>query len=170
MELRSLSESHPGWTFVGVDPSAEMLRLARQTAAAAADRIELVQGYIDAAPDGPFDAATCLLTLHFLDRSARVDTARELRRRMRPGGACVVAHSSFPQEPAVRDRWLSRYAAFAVSSGVEPEQAETARAAVAANLELLTPEDDAAVLREAGFHDVELFYAAFTWRGWACRA
>ena len=34
------------------------------------------------------------------------------------------------------------------------------------SLNLLTPEQDAQILREAGFHDVELFYAAFTWRGW----
>jgi tRNA (cmo5U34)-methyltransferase len=27
-------------------------------------------------------------------------------------------------------------------------------------------EQDAEILREAGFRDVELFYAALTWRGW----
>jgi tRNA (cmo5U34)-methyltransferase len=31
---------------------------------------------------------------------------------------------------------------------------------------ILSPEQDEAVLREAGFSDVTLFYAAFTWRGW----
>ena len=41
-----------------------------------------------------------------------------------------------------------------------------ARAAVDANLSLLSPEQDARVLSEAGFRDVEMFYAAFTWRGW----
>jgi hypothetical protein len=28
------------------------------------------------------------------------------------------------------------------------------------------PEQDAALLREAGFDDVELFYAGFTFKGW----
>jgi len=35
-----------------------------------------------------------------------------------------------------------------------------------ANLGLLDPEHDAQLLSEAGFRDVAMFYAAFTWRGW----
>ncbi len=41
---------------------------------------------------------------------------------------------------------------------------------VAAHLDVLTPEDDEAVLREAGFSEVPPFYAAFTWRGWVAYA
>ncbi len=41
---------------------------------------------------------------------------------------------------------------------------------VDANLNLFSPEQDAQILREAGFRDVELFYAAFTWRGWIATA
>lgn len=170
LELRALSEAHSGWTFDGVDPAAEMLKLAATTLGPHAPRTRLHEGYIDDAPEGPFDAAVCLLTLHFLDRQERVRTAAELRRRLSPGAPFVAAHSSFPQAPGERDTWLSRYAAFAVASGVEPEQAEGARAAVAATLDLLSPEDDEAVLREAGFSDVAMFYAAFTWRGWVAYA
>ena len=39
-----------------------------------------------------------------------------------------------------------------------------------ANLNLFSPEQDAQILQEAGFKDVELFYAAFTWRGWIAYA
>jgi tRNA (cmo5U34)-methyltransferase len=38
------------------------------------------------------------------------------------------------------------------------------------HLNTLSPEQDQAVLREAGFSDVSLFYAAFTWRGWVAYA
>jgi len=37
-------------------------------------------------------------------------------------------------------------------------------------LNILTPEQDAAILREAGFSDVSLFYADFTFRGWVAYA
>lgn len=40
------------------------------------------------------------------------------------------------------------------------------RVAVEAHLPVLAPEHDEAVLRQAGFSDVSLFYAALTWRGW----
>ncbi|HEX2884942.1 MAG TPA: hypothetical protein VHP59_00830 [Vineibacter terrae] len=42
----------------------------------------------------------------------------------------------------------------------------TARAAVDAHVNMLTPEQDEAILRDAGFTNVSLFFAAFTWRGW----
>ena len=135
-----------------------------------ADRADLIEGYIDAAPAGPFDAATCLLTLHFLDRDERVRTLREMHQRMKPGAPLVVAHSSFPQDEPARARWLARYAAYAVASGADSAQTEQARTAVSASLALLTPDQDELCFCDAGFQEVELFYAAFTWRGWVSRA
>lgn len=170
LELKALAEAQPGWRFTGVDPAGSMLGLARKAMGRDAGRADLVQGYIDDAPPGPFDAATCLLTLHFLGREDRVRTLSEMHRRMKPGAPLVVAHSSFPQEEPARGRWLSRYAAYAVASGADPAQVEQARAAVAANLVLLTPQGDEECLRAAGFSDVEMFYAAFTWRGWTARS
>lgn len=170
LELKALADAQAGWRFTGVDPAAPMLDLARRTMGADAARADLVEGIIDAAPAGPFDAATCLLTLHFLASGERVRTLREMRRRMKPGAPLVVVHSSFPQDEPARTRWVARYAAYAVASGADPAQTEQARTAVANSLALLTPEADEACLREAGFGEVELFYAAFTWRGWVARA
>jgi tRNA (cmo5U34)-methyltransferase len=170
LELKALAEAEPGWTFVGVDPAAEMLKLAERTLGPLTARVQLQQGYIDDAPDGPFDAATCLLTLHFLDAEERRRTASEIHRRLRPGAPFVAAHASFPQGHGERARWLSRYAAYAIASGADPNQVNGARAAVEKSLSLLSPEQDAQILREAGFKGVELFYAAFTWRGWIAYA
>lgn len=170
LELKALAEAYPRWTFVGVDPSDLMLRLAHRTLGPLAARVELVQGYIEDAPPGPFDAATCLLTLHFLDAAARLDTLRNIHRRLKPGAPFVAAHSSFPQGQEERGDWLSRYAAFAISSGADPEQAERARAAVGASPTMLAPAHDETILRAAGFPDTSLFFAAFTWRGWIAHA
>jgi tRNA (cmo5U34)-methyltransferase len=170
LELKALAEAHPGWTFDGVDPAAEMLKQAGRTLGPLAPRARLHQGYIDDAPGGPFDAATCLLTLHFLAPEERRRTASEIRKRLKPGAPFVAAHSSFPQGEGERALWLSRYAAFAVASGADPALAQKARAAVAAHLNIFTPEQDESILRDAGFSDVSLFYAAFTWRGWVASA
>lgn len=170
LELRAFAETRPGWTFDGVDPAAAMLDLATQTLGPLASRVQLHQGDIDDAPDGPFDAATCLLTLHFIPLDARRQTLAAVRQRLKPGAPFVVAHFSIPQGEGELDRWMSRYAAFAVASGIEPEQAERARVGIAAQLPILTPEQDEALLREAGFSDIALFYAAFTFRGWVAYA
>lgn len=169
-ELLALADAHPRWSFVGVDPAAEMLRLAERVAAPHMDRIELVQGFIEDAPHGPFDAATCLLTLHFLDEPGRIGTVRELHRRLRPGAPLVAAHASFPQRSDKRDLWLDRYAAYPVAMGADPADVTKARAAVASSLNTFDPERDEAILRAGGFAEVDMFYAAFTWRGWVARA
>lgn len=166
LELRALANAHPGWTFVGVDPAGAMLDEARRVLGADAARVTFCQGTIDDAPKGPFDAATCLLTLHFLDREERTRTLRELRRRLKPGAPFVAAHSSFPQDGGARALWLSRYAAFALASGADPEQVKKMCAAVDDHVPMLAPEQDESILHEADFSDVALFYAAFTWRGW----
>ena len=166
LELKALAEAHPEWTFVGVDPSQEMLSVAVKTLGALAGRVTFVEGYIDDAPGGPFDAATCPLTLHFLEREERTRTVRAVHDRLVSGAPFVAAHSSFPQEPSARALWLQRYAAYAVAAGADPAQVEVAHGAVSASDTLFVPEEDEAVLRAGGFADAELFYAAFTWRGW----
>lgn len=35
---------------------------------------------------------------------------------------------------------------------------------------MLDPAEDERLLKEAGFSEVSLFFAAFTWRGWAATA
>lgn len=170
LELKAFAQAQPGWTFDGVDPAAEMLKLAERTLGPLASRARLHQGYIDDAPEGPFDAATCLLTLHFVALEERRRTAVEVHRRLKPGAPFVVAHFSVPQGEGERALWLSRYAAFLAASGVEPGKATSARAAVDTHLNILTPEQDEATLREAGFSNVSLFYAGFTFRGWVAYA
>jgi tRNA (cmo5U34)-methyltransferase len=170
LELKVFAEAHPGWTLDGVDPAHEMLKLAERTLGPLASRVDLHQGTIDDAPAGPFDGATCLLTLHFLSLEERRRTVAEVRRRLKPGAPFVVAHLSAPQGEGERTLWLSRYAAFALASGIDPDKAANARTAIDTRLTILAPEEDEAVLREAGFSNVSLFYAGFTFRGWVAYA
>jgi tRNA (cmo5U34)-methyltransferase len=165
LELKGFAEMQPGWRFDGVDPSAEMLQLAYTTLGPLASRVRLHEGYIDTAPMGPFDGATCLLTLHFLPRAERLETLKQMHVRLKAGAPLVVVHHSFPTEGPDQDKWLQRSAAFAVASGMPSAQAENILA-LKERLPVLSPEQDADLLSEAGFTHVELFYCAFTFKGW----
>jgi hypothetical protein len=59
LELKALAEAEPRWNFVGVDPALAMLKLAEQTLGPFNARIELKQGYIDDAPEGPLPPRVC---------------------------------------------------------------------------------------------------------------
>ena len=168
LELRAMAEAQPAWTFTGVDPSAAMLELASDAVGAYADRVDLIEGTIDAAPGGPFDGATCLLVLHFLDRATRLRTFREIRRRLRPGARLAIAHHAPPAEG--RENWMTLSAAFADRAKVDWARAAAAGNAMTERLPLLTPAEEEDVLREAGFTEIALFYAALSFRGWVARA
>lgn len=79
-------------------------------------------------------------------------------------------HLSFGQTSAERSLWLSRYAAFAISSGVDPEKARAAAATIGEQLPVLTPEQDEELMREAGFADINVFYVGLAFRGWVAHA
>ncbi|KKB79980.1 methyltransferase [Devosia soli] len=166
LELKAFADFAPGWSFDGVDPSAEMLEIARATLGSQGNRVKLHNGYIDAAPRGPFDAATCLLTFHFVPRDQRLETLRQIHQRLRSGAPFVVAHISIAAGEPDRSTWLKRHVAFGSTDAVDPARVEQSAATMASKLMILSPEEDEALLREAGFRDVSLFYAAYSFRGW----
>ncbi len=55
-------------------------------------------------------------------------------------------------------------------SGRRSAAGESRALGVEANVSMLDPEQDRAILLEAGFSDVEQFFTAFTWRGWIAYA
>jgi tRNA (cmo5U34)-methyltransferase len=169
-ELTTFARMYSQWRFVGVDPSASMLELAQAALGPLIERVQLHHGYVDTAPAGPFDAATCLLTMHFVAADERRRTLKEIRSRLKPGAPLVVAHLSIPQTDKEKKLWLSRYVAFAMSSGVDPDSAQNAASAIESNLPLLAPCDEEAMLAETGFTETQLFYAGFTFRGWVTYA
>jgi len=168
LEIKAMAQARPNWRFTGVDPSPAMLDIARQTTACYAGRTELLAGTVDQAPVGSFDGATCLLTLHFLDRTERLHTLQEVRRRLTPGGAIVIAHHTSPDGDP--ERWLARSAAFADRVNTNPANAAASARAMAERLPLMSPADEEVLLREAGFVEPALFYAAFSFRGWVASA
>lgn len=170
LELRALAEAQPGWLFDGVDPSPDMLALAEETVGPYGARVLLHQGFVDAAPAGPFDGATSLLTFHFIPRDERRETLRQLRRRLKPGAPLALAHISFPQTEPERSQWIARHVAYGAPRGTDPAHLEAAREAIGTRLTILSPDDDEQMLRDAGFAGVSLFFAGLSFRGWIAYA
>lgn len=170
LELKAFGDSYPKWTFDGVDPSAEMLTLAALTAAKHVERIDFHEGTIEVAPEGPFDAASCILVFHHTPVEQRLDILKQVRSRLKPGAPFVIAHVSFSQTEPERSQWIARHVAFGVPDGTNLAKLEHSRRAIGTRLSVLSPEQDEEMLREAGFSGVSLFYAGFSFRGWVAYA
>ncbi len=168
MELLAFSQAQPGWMFVGVDPSRPMLDQARRTLGELAERVELMEGFLPDAPPGPFDAATCLLTLHFLpDDGHKLEALRSIRQRLVPGGPfAIVDHCIDLTAPDADQKW-ERFMRFA---GSDPERGEEMKAAIRSSFHPVSPAREEALLTEAGFTVAELFFAGLSWRGWIAYA
>lgn len=148
METRAMAESQPAWRFTGVDPSPAMLDLARQTLTLFADRVDLIQGAVDQAPAGPFDGATCLLTLHHIDRDERLRTLKDIRRRLRPGARLVIVEHSAPGPDP--ERWMTRSVAFGDREGLDWAKAAATARMMMERLPLLAPAQEEDLKRANG--------------------
>jgi len=173
LELEAFATRCPHWTFLGVDPAEAMLEAAqaRMRDIGASKRVAWHHGYIFDAPAGPFDAATCLLTLHFVpDDGAKEHTLREIRRRLEPGAPFVLVDLCIDLAAPDAATALNRYREFALESGAELEQVETTCGRLVNVLQLVSAARDEELLGIAGFSQVELFYAGLSWRGWRALA
>ena len=172
LETRYLAGIEPRWRFVGVDPARAMLDLAQAIAGnAAGDRMTLIEGTVSDAPDGPFDAATCVLVLGLVpDDGSKLDLLRQAHQRLSPGAPFILVDQCLDRCAPDFDLRLDRYAAYASRSGVDEETIAEARRAVGGLQSMVPAARNEHLLAEAGFAGTELFYLGMAWRGWIAYA
>ena len=172
LEIRYLAGVETGWHFLGVDPAAAMLDLARATAGAAAgNRLQLIEGIVNDAPIGPYHGATCILVLGLVpDDGGKLALLSEARRRLRPSAPFILVDQCIDRAAPDANRRLDRYAAYALRSGVDEATVAQAKVAVGALSTMVPAWRNEELLGQAGFHDAEVFYVGMAWRGWVAYA
>ncbi|MEM9014975.1 MAG: class I SAM-dependent methyltransferase [Pseudomonadota bacterium] len=173
LDLVSLGQYSPGWRFTGVDPSKAMLDEARNTikAAGMTARANLVEEYIPDAPSGPFDAATCMLTLHFVGGDdAKLAVLKAIRARLVEKAPFVLVDLCLDKTEPDYDFRRRRYAEFAIRSGAHAADVDRTNDRLKNVLHTVSPERNESLIRAAGFKGLDLFYAGLSWRGWIASA
>lgn len=94
--LRVLSR-HTSASLVGIDTSADMLRVARSRLPGADLRVSRLE---DPLPDGPFGLVFSVLAIHHLDGPGKADLFRRVAAVLTPGGRFVIGDVVVPDDPA----------------------------------------------------------------------
>ena len=92
-EVIDCSQNNPNWSFIGFDPSEQMLAIARKKVAAASleSKISLVRGRIEDVAENDFDAATAILVMHFLpDDGTKFNFLKTIADKLKPGAPIVL--------------------------------------------------------------------------------
>jgi tRNA (cmo5U34)-methyltransferase len=171
-ELQTLGASPSDYRLVGVDPSVEMMDIARAHVAAdeLGHRTILVDGVVAHLPeDAAFDAATALFVMHFLpDDGTKLDFLTNIRKRLKAGAPYIHADVCFDDAETFR-RLAPVYARHAVLGGLDAEHA--AEVAARVGTMPIIPE---AIIRErlsqGGFRVVAPFFRGLWYTGWWAEA
>ena len=170
-ELGALAQQFPTWRFLAVDPAEAMLRRARQEMEriGVAERCEFFTGTLDQAPmTAPFDACTSILVSHFLvDRAARVEFFREMRRRLKRGGVLVTADLAASSiEGTLGDIWNG----LLEHVGLTPDEIAVYREQLGKTVSIVPVHELEALVAEGGFEGIERVFQACWIGAWVARA
>lgn len=160
-EIAAFLPDNPGWRITGVDPSRQMLDLAREKAArlGVADRVTLIEGSVDDLPaERRFDAATCVFVLHFLTDDAKRALLGGMRQHLVAGAPAVSVSGCRIDEAAagpLRDDLLGAWRQYGEGRGVPAAQMQGIIAElVTRQADATTEEQYRALMHEAGFTHV----------------
>lgn len=167
-EILALAQAYPGWSFVGVDPSEEMLAVGRRRLeqAGVLPRCRLLHGYAKDAPRDGFDAAVALLVAHFIRREGRPAFYAAIHERLRPGGAFVSAEISADLDAPEFPQMLEDWKRIQSLMGATPESLAKLADMLRDVLGVLSPAETEALWKAAGFPTPVPFFQAFMIRGW----
>lgn len=176
-EIDALGGSPHAFRLTGVDPSRNMLDVARNYIPEDAhQRVQLIEGRVeDVAPGEHFDAATSILVMHFLpDDGSKVRYLQEIRSRLRPGAPYIHVDASIFDDTEQRSLGPVM-TAHGISLGFPedivslPEDFAREKRSLESSC-IVVPDRNRAILEESGFEIVSMFFRTMWFTGWWARA
>ncbi len=168
-EILSLAKDNPGWSFLGVDPSASMLEVCaeRLKEAGVADRCELVHGYTQDLPEGEiFDAALSILVAHFVSKTDRIGFVRNISSRLRKGGMLVNTEISCDLNSPDFPQMLKGWEQVQKLMGATPESLASLPKQLKDVLTVLDPNETEHLLQKGGISRPFRFFQSLMIVGW----
>lgn len=167
-EILRLGHGNPDWSFVGVDTYDPMVALARKRlavtpVAARSDVQTKAVGELD--QDG-FDAATCILTAHFVpDDGSKLGLLKDIQARLKPGAPLAIVDGVGISGEAETELLRRIWKRHAIRNGVSEEAAE-ANLETARRVAMVSAGREEELLASAGFNRLTPIFRGLGIMGW----
>lgn len=173
-EIVTFGTANPTWTFAGVDPSEAMLEVAMQKAknAGIEDRVSIHTGIIEQIEfNETFDAATCLLVLHFVETvEEKLSLLKTVRERLQPGAPFVLVSMFGDQSNLEFDERMNLWKSIWLDlTDLTQEDVEAMEESVR-ELSFIPATRIEELLQQAGFERVTQFFSTTLFGGWIAHA
>ncbi|AZK47880.1 class I SAM-dependent methyltransferase [Paenibacillus lentus] len=169
-ELVTLGNRHKDWTFTGIDPSRSMLEIARRRAAEAgvAHRVSLQEGTIEQLSTQPaFDAATCLLVLHFIHgESNKRKLLQDIADRLEPGAPLFLASINGNPSSAPFSIQMKAWKGHMLDNGISLQEWERFAASIGRESDPIPDYEVLELLEKAGFTQVTHYFGSYLIDAW----
>lgn len=171
-EIVALGARHPNWTFTGVDPSVQMLDMARRRVEAVelTTRSTLLEGTIEDLPgeqDCAYDAATCLLVLHFVKGlQQKRELLQEIAKRVKPGAPFCLAAISGDPHTAAFSLQMSAWQQHMQDNGIGLAEWERFAASIGRESDPVSAAVVQELLEEAGFRESTRYFGSYLIDAW----
>jgi len=171
MEILEFAPLNPDWSFCGIDPSADMLAIAKEKILEKnlTNKIEFKKGYVtDLKDEEAFDGATCILVMHFLkDDGNKLALLESISKHLKHGAPLVLIDGFGKPGSLEFEKVKTAWKNYPVISGVPEEKVEKAFNETIMKMVQFIPESRILdLMKEAGFTNVFKYYTGFLYGGW----
>ncbi|VEP13380.1 Methyltransferase type 12 [Hyella patelloides LEGE 07179] len=167
-EIVSLGKYNPSWSFVGVDLSEKMLKLAhiRIQQEDLKNDVQLHRKEVFNLEERDFDAATCFLTLHFVpDDGSKLKILQTIKTKLKPNSPFILVDAAAMKETAeFRDDVLA-WKRHAQNNGMPPEHLDKL-VENTMNVPFVTEDRELELLASSGFKQIKKMYQGTWIHGW----
>ncbi|MDY8135938.1 class I SAM-dependent methyltransferase [Aquimarina sp. 2201CG5-10] len=163
-EMLALANSKNDWSITGIDPSPEMISIAKKKLLSLSN-IQLIEARIEQLPKTEaYNAATLLLVLHFIpDDGSKLQLLKDIALRIEINASLVIIDIFGSKEDIIKN---SHLLTSVLPDSIPKDEMEQRLDRIANQLYHITEERLSQLLIQAGFEATNRFYQMSIYGGW----
>lgn len=151
-----LREAFPGLSLEGVDPSEEMLGVAKLKEI---PNVVFRKGTSqELHAKEAYDIITAIEVHHFLQPEERKAVVSNIFHALKEGGIYIAFENVLPEDPELKEQELNRWKDFQIAAGKTAEEAELHKKRCGIFYFPITVEEHIRLLKDTGFRHVYVFW------------